>query len=61
MDGEDIDVPEGTFDAVISRVGLIYFPNQQKRACRNEARPEAGRLVSAVADHPSSNLRSQIN
>ncbi len=30
MDAETIDVPEGSFDAVISRVGLIYFPDQQK-------------------------------
>jgi ubiquinone/menaquinone biosynthesis C-methylase UbiE len=29
MDGENIDLPENTFDAVISRVGLIYFPDQQ--------------------------------
>jgi SAM-dependent methyltransferase len=28
MDGEAIDVPEGSFDAVLSRVGLIYFPDQ---------------------------------
>jgi ubiquinone/menaquinone biosynthesis C-methylase UbiE len=30
MDGEEIDLPAGTYDAVISRVGLIYFPDQQK-------------------------------
>src|SRR4051794_25515780 len=29
MDGENLDVPEGSFDAVISRVGFIYFPDQQ--------------------------------
>jgi len=29
MDGEEIDVEEGFYDAVISRVGLIYFPDQQ--------------------------------
>jgi SAM-dependent methyltransferase len=29
LDGEHIDVEEGRFDAVISRVGLIYFPDQQ--------------------------------
>ena len=28
-DGESLDVPEASFDAVISRVGLIYFPDQQ--------------------------------
>ena len=31
LDGEVLDeLPAGTFDAVISRVGLIYFPDQQK-------------------------------
>jgi len=29
MDGEHLDVAPGTFDAVISRVGLIYFPDRQ--------------------------------
>lgn len=28
MDGEHLDCKDETFDAVISRVGLIYFPNQ---------------------------------
>lgn len=30
MDGENLTVEDETFDAVISRVGLIYFPDQQK-------------------------------
>ena len=31
MDGEDLDTLDAdSFDAVISRVGLIYFPDQQK-------------------------------
>jgi ubiquinone/menaquinone biosynthesis C-methylase UbiE len=30
MDGEAIDLPEDSFDAAISRVGLIYFPDQQR-------------------------------
>jgi SAM-dependent methyltransferase len=31
MDGENLDeLDAGSFDAVISRVGLIYFPDQQK-------------------------------
>jgi SAM-dependent methyltransferase len=29
MDGESLDVADGCFDAVISRVGLIYFPDRQ--------------------------------
>jgi ubiquinone/menaquinone biosynthesis C-methylase UbiE len=30
MDGENLTLKDATFDAVISRVGLIYFPDQQK-------------------------------
>jgi SAM-dependent methyltransferase len=30
MDGENVDVEPGSFDAAISRVGLIYFPDQHK-------------------------------
>jgi SAM-dependent methyltransferase len=29
MDGEQIDVAPSSFDAVISRLGLMYFPDQQ--------------------------------
>src|SRR3954452_21013883 len=30
MDGEDLTVEPGGYDAVISRLGLIYFPDQQR-------------------------------
>lgn len=30
MDGEELVIEPGSFDAVISRVGLIYFPDQQR-------------------------------
>lgn len=30
MDGENLTVPDNSFDIVISRVGLIFFPDQQK-------------------------------
>jgi len=30
MDGENLRLPDNTFDTVISRVGLIFFPDQQK-------------------------------
>jgi ubiquinone/menaquinone biosynthesis C-methylase UbiE len=30
MDGEHLALPDATFDAVLSRVGLIYFPDQQR-------------------------------
>jgi SAM-dependent methyltransferase len=48
MDGELLDVEPGTFDAVISRVGLIYFPDQRAAltGMRDALRP--GGRVSAV-------------
>ena len=30
MDGENLDLPEGSFDVVVSGVGLIYFPDQHR-------------------------------
>jgi SAM-dependent methyltransferase len=49
MDGESLDVPEGTFDAVISRVGLIYFPDQQKAlAGMKRALKPGGRIAAIV-------------
>jgi SAM-dependent methyltransferase len=49
MDGERIDVAPEMFDAVISRVGLIYFPDQQAalRGMRSALRP-GGRVAAIV-------------
>ena len=48
-DGENLDVPPGTFDAVISRVGLIYFPDQQKAlADMRRALKPSGRVAAIV-------------
>ena len=30
MDGENLDLADASFDVVMSRVGLIYFPDQQR-------------------------------
>jgi ubiquinone/menaquinone biosynthesis C-methylase UbiE len=30
MDGEHLELPDASFDAVVSRVGLIYFPDRQR-------------------------------
>ena len=48
LDAEQLIVDEGAFDAVISRVGLIYFPDQQAAlvGMRNALRP--GGRISAV-------------
>ena len=49
MDGENLDVPEASFDVVISRVGLIYFPDQQRAltGMKQTLKP-GGRTVHAV-------------
>jgi len=49
MDGENLDVEPEAFDAVISRVGLIYFPDQQKAlgGMRRALKP-GGRVAAIV-------------
>ena len=56
VDGEELDVDEGSFDAVISRVGLIYFPDQQRALAgmRRALRP-GGRLSTIVYSTPDRN------
>jgi SAM-dependent methyltransferase len=56
-DGEHLDaVPDGSFDAAISRVGLIYFPDQHRaltEICRT-LRP-GGRVSAIVYSTPDRN------
>jgi SAM-dependent methyltransferase len=47
-DGEELSVERGSFDAVISRVGLIYFPDQQKALGAMRAALRPGGWVGAV-------------
>jgi SAM-dependent methyltransferase len=56
VDGEQLDVEPGTFDAVISRVGFIYFPDQQTAfvGMRRALRP-GGRLAGIVYSTPEAN------
>ena len=57
LDGERHDLlPEGTFDAAISRVGLIYFPDQQKalRGIRQALRT-GGKFAAVVYSTPDKN------
>jgi SAM-dependent methyltransferase len=71
LDGEQLDVPEGSFDAVVSRIGLIYFPDQQKAlASMKRALKSGGRLAAIVystAEHnrffsiPVSIIRQRAN
>jgi SAM-dependent methyltransferase len=56
-DGEALDALEpGTFDAVISRLGLIYFPDQQQalRGMRRALR-DGGRVAAVVFSTPDRN------
>lgn len=56
MDGENLELEDGTFDAVISRVGLIYFPDQQK-ALKEMLRvlKKGGKVAAIVYSTPDKN------
>jgi ubiquinone/menaquinone biosynthesis C-methylase UbiE len=57
LDGERHDLlPAATFDAAISRVGLIYFPDQQRALAgiRQALRP-GGRFAAVVYSTPERN------
>ena len=57
LDGEQLDtLPAASFDVVISRVGLIYFPDQQ-RALKGMLRALApgGRVAAIVYSTPDRN------
>ena len=57
LDGERHDVlPENAFDAVVSRVGLIYFPDQQAalRGLHRCLKP-GGRIAAVVYSTPERN------
>ena len=57
MDGEELEeLEEGSFDAVISRVGLIYFPDQQ-RALKGMLRAlkPGGKMAAVVYSTPENN------
>ena len=71
VDGEELEVGEGAFDAVVSRVGLIYFPDQvraltgMRRALRDGGRVAA--IVYSTAENntffsiPVSIIRRRAN
>jgi SAM-dependent methyltransferase len=56
MDGERLDVEDGSFDAAISRLGLMYMPDKQ--AALEEARRvlrRGGRYAAVVFAEPDRN------
>jgi SAM-dependent methyltransferase len=47
-DGEELDVDPESFDVVISRVGLIYFPDRQRALAGMKAALRSGGRVAAI-------------
>jgi SAM-dependent methyltransferase len=58
LDGEALDaLPPASFDAAISRVGLIYFPDQQRAVDgMHRALTPGGRVAAVVYSTPERNL-----
>ncbi len=55
-DGESLAVPAASFDAAISRLGLIYFPDQQAAlAAMMRALKPGGRVAAIVYSTPENN------
>jgi SAM-dependent methyltransferase len=56
LDGESLDLPEASFDVAVSRVGLIYFPDQH-RALTGMVRAlkPGGRVAAIVYSTPDKN------
>src|SRR4029450_9097786 len=54
--GENLELDEGAFDAVISRVGLIYFPDQHRAltGMRHVLKP-GGTIAAIVYSTPENN------
>lgn len=56
MDGENLELPDAAFDAVISRVGLIYFPDQQKALTgMRRVLKDGGKKAAMVYSTPEQN------
>ncbi len=56
MDGERLDLPDASFDAALSRLGLIYFPDRQRALgeIRRVLKP-GGQVVLASFTTPQAN------
>lgn len=56
MDGEKLDLPDASFDVVLSRVGLIYFPDQQRALAEiRRVLVPGGRVAALVYSTPELN------
>jgi SAM-dependent methyltransferase len=56
LDGENLELPDGSFDAVLSRLGLIYFPDRDRGLAEmwRVLRP-GGRVAIAAFSTPERN------
>ncbi|MEN9579500.1 MAG: hypothetical protein RJA70_2509 [Pseudomonadota bacterium] len=56
MDGEQLELEDATFDVVVSRVGLIYFPDQQLALSEmRRVLVPGGRVAAIVYSTPAQN------
>lgn len=56
MDGEQLELEDATFDVVVSRVGLIYFPDQQRALSEmRRVLVPGGRVAAIVYSTPARN------
>ena len=56
MDGEHLELPDAAFDTVLSRVGLIYFPDQQRALAEiRRVLVPGGRIAAMVYSTPEHN------
>jgi SAM-dependent methyltransferase len=53
MDGEDLAVDPGRYDAVISRLGLIYFPDQSRALAGVRAALRPGGRIGVIVYGPA--------
>lgn len=56
MDGENLELPDASFDAVLSRLGLIYFPDRQRALAEiHRVLQPGGRVALASFTTPAAN------
>jgi SAM-dependent methyltransferase len=56
MDGENLELPDGSFDVVLCRFGLMYMPNRQRALAEwHRVLKPGGRAVVAVFSTPDKN------
>lgn len=57
LDGEDLKLPDDSFDAVVSRLGIMVFPHQEKAVAGfRRVLKKDGRLGLIVFSTPENNL-----